>query len=153
MVADSQVMRFEQLLTPQMGPLLTREIRRYRVFSTHLPLSRESEGARGSREKHTSSIAIPNFSVCRIMRFIDTSLRAAACSELLNSRGVYFAGNALRAAAYHFSEKEDDGMHFAETALRADTHSVTTSSATVTGLAGTAPRAASFLRCMALAIW
>lgn len=153
MVADSQVMRFEQLLTPQMGPLLTREIRRYRVFSTHLPLSRESEGARGSREKHTSSIAIPNFSVCRIMRFIDTSLRAAACSELLNSRGVYFAGNALRAAAYHFSEKEDDGMHFAETALRAVTHSVTTSSATVTDLAGTAPRAASFLRCMALAIW
>ncbi len=28
-----------------------------------------------------------------------------------------FIGIALRAAAYHFSEKEDDGMHFAETAL------------------------------------
>lgn len=82
------------------GPLLTRELRRYRVFSTRLPLSRESEGARGAREKDTSSIAIPNFSVCRIMRFIDTSPRAAACPRLLNSRGVYFAGNALRAAAY-----------------------------------------------------
>ena len=74
-------------------------------FSTRLPLSRESEGARGPRENDTSSIAISNFSVCRIMRFIDTSLRAAACSELLNSRGVYFAGNALRAAAYRNSPK------------------------------------------------
>ena len=72
-------------------------------FSTRLPLSRESEGARGPRENDTSSIAISNFNVCRIMRFIDTSLRAAACSELLNSRGVYFAGNALRAAAYRNS--------------------------------------------------
>lgn len=84
----------------QMGPLLTRELCRCRVFCTRLPLSRESEGARGPRENDTSSIAISNFNVCRIMRFIDTSLRAAACSELLNSRGVYFAGNALRAAAY-----------------------------------------------------
>lgn len=66
---------------------------------------------------------------------------------------ISFIGIALRAAAYHFSEKEYDGMHFAETALRADTHSVTTKGATVTGLAGTAPRAASFLKCMALAIW
>ena len=89
----------------QMGPLLTRELRRCRVFCTRLPLSRESEGACGSREKDTSGIAISNFNVCRIMRFIDPSLRAAACSEFLNSRGVYFAGNALRAAAYRNSPR------------------------------------------------
>ena len=88
------------------------------------------------------------------MGFVGNSLQFVSCLlPPLTESDMSFIGIALRAAAYHFSEKEDDGMHFAETALRADTHSVATSSATVTGLAGTAPRAASFLRCMALAIW
>ena len=88
------------------------------------------------------------------MGFVGNSLQFASCLlPPLTESDMSFIGIALRVAAYHFSEKEDDGMHFAETALRADTHSVTASSATVTGLAGTAPRAASFLRCMALAIW
>lgn len=123
----SQAPRFEQLLAGLFSIGTLHMLRSYRAssstypsrwaryspasfvgsafFSTRLPLSRESEGARGPRENDTSSIAISNFSVCRIMRFIDTSLRAAACSELLNSRGVYFAGNALRAAAYRNSPK------------------------------------------------
>ena len=88
------------------------------------------------------------------MGFVGNSLQFVSCLlPPLTESDMSFIGIALRAAAYHLSEKEDDGMHFAETALRADTHSVATSSATVTGLVGTAPRAASFLRCMALAIW
>ena len=88
------------------------------------------------------------------MGFVGNSLQFVSCLlPPLTESDMSFIGIALRAAAYHFSEKEDDGMYFTDTALRADTHSVTTNGATVTDLAGTAPRAASFLRCMALAIW